>query len=171
MARTTVYFVIALLLVTWLGSVFLPIWLPLGSSKRFLRLLLSDGAVSANYGGTDWPQSRLDESTNKWLAGIRREEQFSWWGFEGEVIYHTPTLVWPDGKLQTTGHHIEYRVQTPAWIWILLLTYPAIVLIRGPLRRRRRRKRGLCLQCGYNLTGNTTGVCPECSQKIEGDDG
>ena len=40
---------------------------------------------------------------------------------------------------------------------------------RGPLRRWRRRKRGLCLHCGYNLTGNTSGVCPECAQKIEGD--
>jgi predicted Zn-ribbon and HTH transcriptional regulator len=32
-------------------------------------------------------------------------------------------------------------------------------------RRRRRRYRlthGLCLTCGYNLTGNVSGRCPEC---------
>jgi len=29
-----------------------------------------------------------------------------------------------------------------------------------------RLKRNLCLQCGYNLTGNTSGVCPECGKKI-----
>ena len=57
----------------------------------------------------------------------------------------------------------------PHWfISLLLLTYPAIALIRGPLRRRRRRKRGLCLTCGYNLTGNTSRVCPECAAKVEG---
>jgi hypothetical protein len=29
-------------------------------------------------------------------------------------------------------------------------------------RTRRRRDRGLCLACGYNLTGNVSGICPEC---------
>ena len=42
---------------------------------------------------------------------------------------------------------------------------PAISLFRGPVRRHRRRRRGLCLKCGYNLTGNTTGVCPECGTR------
>ncbi len=48
--------------------------------------------------------------------------------------------------------------------------YPVIAFIRAPLRRyrrRRRRKRGLCLTCGYNLTGNTSGVCPECGTRVE----
>lgn len=44
----------------------------------------------------------------------------------------------------------------------LVATYPATAFIRGPLRRYRRRKRGLCVNCGYNLTGNVSGICPEC---------
>ena len=28
--------------------------------------------------------------------------------------------------------------------------------------RRRRRAMGLCVGCGYDLTGNVSGVCPEC---------
>ena len=35
----------------------------------------------------------------------------------------------------------------------------------GPYRRYRRRKKGLCLTCGYDLTGNESGVCPECGSK------
>ena len=31
----------------------------------------------------------------------------------------------------------------------------------------RQRKKGLCLKCGYNLTGNVSGVCPECGEKVE----
>jgi hypothetical protein len=47
-------------------------------------------------------------------------------------------------------------------IGCILGAYPAISFVRGPLSRRSRRRRGLCLKCGYNLAGNTSGVCPEC---------
>ncbi len=51
----------------------------------------------------------------------------------------------------------------PIWVLAMLLAaYPTIALIRCPLRRNRRRRRGLCVTCGYNLTGNESGVCPEC---------
>jgi uncharacterized paraquat-inducible protein A len=29
-----------------------------------------------------------------------------------------------------------------------------------------RRRRGLCVKCGYDLTGNTSGVCPECGTPL-----
>jgi len=54
-------------------------------------------------------------------------------------------------------------VGLPFWFALTILAgYPMLAFIRGPFRRFRRRRRGLCVQCGYNLTGNTTGVCPEC---------
>ncbi len=31
-------------------------------------------------------------------------------------------------------------------------------------------RQGECQQCGYNLTGNTSGTCPECGTKVETDD-
>jgi hypothetical protein len=34
----------------------------------------------------------------------------------------------------------------------------------GAIRRRLRRRTGDCRRCGYNLSGNTTGVCPECGK-------
>ena len=40
----------------------------------------------------------------------------------------------------------------------------------GPLWRRRRRRlreRGLCMNCAYDLTGNESGVCPECGTEVE----
>lgn len=44
----------------------------------------------------------------------------------------------------------------------LFAAYPALAFIRGPLRRWHRRRRGGCAKCGYDLTGNTSGACPEC---------
>lgn len=49
----------------------------------------------------------------------------------------------------------------------LLAVYPSLAFIRGPVRRYRRRRRGLCARCGYNLTGNVSGVCPECGAKAQ----
>ena len=36
------------------------------------------------------------------------------------------------------------------------------------IRRRRARliRAGLCRSCGYDLTGNTSGVCPECGTPV-----
>ena len=33
---------------------------------------------------------------------------------------------------------------------------------RPALGREERRRRGLCVRCGYDLTGNVSGTCPEC---------
>ena len=54
----------------------------------------------------------------------------------------------------------------PRWFPFLLCplfaAYPTLAFVRGPVRRWRRRRRGCCIVCGYNLTGNVSGVCPEC---------
>ena len=54
-------------------------------------------------------------------------------------------------------------VTIPLWMpLIVFATYPTLAFIRGPLRRRHRSRRGLCVQCGYNLTGLPEPRCPEC---------
>jgi hypothetical protein len=42
---------------------------------------------------------------------------------------------------------------------------PGIILLYMRERCRRARLFPLCPQCGYNLTGNTSGVCPECGAR------
>ena len=81
---------------------------------------------------------------------------------------------WPDTRQLTMfpkyvrGMGMTAAVKLPLWMFfVLFAAYPAITFIRGPLRRWRRRKRGECANCGYNLTGNVTGVCSECGTKIE----
>jgi predicted Zn-ribbon and HTH transcriptional regulator len=36
----------------------------------------------------------------------------------------------------------------------------------GRKLRHHRRRRGLCHRCGYDLTGNTSGRCPECASAV-----
>ena len=52
--------------------------------------------------------------------------------------------------------------------WLLAACFgllPAFAV--GAFAKRRIRKyRGGCAKCGYNLTGNTSGVCPECGAEV-----
>lgn len=55
----------------------------------------------------------------------------------------------------------------PGWYpAVALSAYPMWMLIRGPGLRHRRRRRNQCLRCGYDLTGNVSGVCPECGTPV-----
>ena len=49
----------------------------------------------------------------------------------------------------------------------------AVATVAGinTFQRRRvaaRRSAGLCVRCGYDLTGNVSGVCPECGTRPSG---
>lgn len=60
--------------------------------------------------------------------------------------------------------------RAPPWVlFMLLAAYPIVAFVRGPVRHwrhRRLKKRGSCIRCAYDLTGNVTGVCPECGTAI-----
>jgi hypothetical protein len=56
--------------------------------------------------------------------------------------------------------------------WLLALAFgllPAIHLARAANRYRlaqQSRRKGHCLVCNYDLTGNVSGTCPECGTKV-----
>lgn len=60
----------------------------------------------------------------------------------------------------------EYGLSIPL-LGILLAAYPTIAFARGPFRRWCRRRRNACLGCEYDLTGNESGICPECGIELE----
>jgi hypothetical protein len=64
----------------------------------------------------------------------------------------------------------EVVVRFPLWLPVILFAFlPIRAFIRGPIARRRLRRRrdlGQCIGCGYDLTGNVSGVCPECGAAI-----
>ena len=56
----------------------------------------------------------------------------------------------------------------PLWELAALAALLPLLWTRSHLRelRRRRQRLGLCRSCGYNLTGNTSGLCPECGTPV-----
>jgi hypothetical protein len=58
----------------------------------------------------------------------------------------------------------RYSVQVPHYAVVIAAGVPPVARLRSHRRRRGGDTRGLCTGCGYNLTGNVSGVCPECGR-------
>jgi hypothetical protein len=64
------------------------------------------------------------------------------------------------------GDALQIRLRT--WVPLVVFgVYPLIAFTVRPLRWWRRRRGGLCIKCGYDLTGNVSGVCPECGTEVK----
>jgi hypothetical protein len=64
-----------------------------------------------------------------------------------------------------------YEVKTTGTAHWLIIPFPWLVLVVATacsyMAHQRRRLRGtVCQECAYDLTGNKSGVCPECGAKI-----
>ncbi len=77
-------------------------------------------------------------------------------GFHGPDFAYEVTQT-PRGTLKLAIARI------PFWFLLLLTAVPTAWLWH---RDRRRIPPGCCLRCGYDLTGNTSGVCSECGNKF-----
>jgi len=89
-----------------------------------------------------------------------------WYGrlFVDRKIIEQPVLVWPfhlspilcvDGSGRLT-------LRLPLYLPLLATVCVGAFPVLPPVLRRRRRRAGLCVKCSYDLTGNESGVCPEC---------
>ena len=105
------------------------------------------------------------------LVGVGAKWEVDGLGFSVSYVSRvvtTTTSGFPNyirSPLPTSEHHGARSLSLTIPLWMPLLLFaacPTIAFIRGPVRRWRRRKRGECVACGYNLTGNVSGVCPEC---------
>lgn len=80
-------------------------------------------------------------------SGLRAQFKFEW-----------PTLLTPE----------YHSIPSGAWVtvplWIPLLTFAAVAFVAW--RSHRNRPPCVCLKCEYDLTGNVSGVCPECGESL-----
>jgi hypothetical protein len=104
-----------------------------------------DGTVGMS-GGPGWPRPKCPRDVSLRFPGFTFHH-FTW---PGE---------WPTGTYWTFAVALIYPL-------ILTAIMPTLWLARYA-RTRRRRAAGLCSGCGYSLTGNISGVCPECGKVNE----
>jgi len=103
--------------------------------------------------------------TSVWLGRPTQTEKEDGWkcravGFE---LSYGGTYARPDSL---NLRHDRYALQIPFLaLFACFLIYPVVVFIRGDFRRN---PPGCCQHCGYNLTGNVSGRCPECGSSVAG---
>ena len=72
----------------------------------------------------------------------------------------------PFGGLPSTERTLYddgIEIYTPMWLWFLLFLAPTVWLW---YRQAGRPSPTACKHCGYDLTGNVSGRCPECGQPL-----
>ncbi len=62
----------------------------------------------------------------------------------------------------------DRNVLMPIWECFALTSVMPLIGLYQLVRRMNRGVRGLCPTCSYNLTGNSSGVCPECGTAAAG---
>lgn len=148
-------------------------------------------ASTGNLRGVTWEISLPDElAVNSVWIGVRdRSVHLSWYRGHQEAritrtryFYHGP---WPAG-IRTWVMRRPYKLRLPDGtniacksisqvffelpllsLCLISAIYPIIVFYCGPLRLWKRRRKGWCLECGYDLKGNVSGICSECGQPTE----
>ena len=82
------------------------------------------------------------------------------WAIHGELMKRgrLAAVIQHDGGVTVSGATLRFSL---AWLIPPFAYLPAAFCVRR-WRKRWRRMHGRCIECGYDLTGNTTGTCPEC---------
>ena len=81
-------------------------------------------------------------------------------------VYHSlPGVYWMSGNQKSAGGPRYFQGCTVRHCWpTVIFAIPPFLALAAKLRRKKRTEE--CETCGYNLTGNVSGVCPECGSKI-----
>ena len=89
----------------------------------------------------------------------RLRRWMKWVGLVGcGVMFYVYQAEWIDGRGQSGEFDLPWLCFLAAFVVVTAAT--AILWHRG-----QRYPRGHCQVCGYDLTGNVSGVCPECGAK------
>ena len=130
-------------------------------------VILSAGTVVYLLASSKRPAAAVRRTT-KWLGlGICAAVVVWWFVVKEDIrlgnlrLQPRPATVFPDPWTCAAGH-AHWGI--PAWIAVMLAGVPTAVLWQ--FDRRKTIPPGHCRSCHYNLTGNVSGRCPECGEKV-----
>ncbi len=131
--------------------------------------LVSSRSLSVEYVGNA-NYFLLTMGTMHWYDGVNPSAQKGWAVHSVSASSRAPWPLWlRSGCLWPSVAQNPGRasvIYIPLWLPFLIVMIPTALL----WWRDRRLPPGHCQRCGYNLTGNVSGRCPECGDPVRGCD-
>jgi hypothetical protein len=90
----------------------------------------------------------------------------SWRTFDNRSLTVDSPIWFPFYSSQVGPAPSFSLIALPLWLPILIVAIPTYLMWRKDHNRPRK---GQCIKCRYDLTGNTSGICPECGTLIASD--
>jgi len=149
----------------WASSYFAPTSLS-GQIETWGTLEFDHGLMLVDIEREVWcGDDRSPRSTSAslyWGFLMKTPDEPGWpsthWGFGGH--YHSTTL--PESDRSGMKRSESFKLAAPLWLGWLLFTLLLVMLFRWRRRIILRAARDCCSTCGYDLTANVSGICPEC---------
>jgi hypothetical protein len=95
------------------------------------------------------------------------------WGAEGHLLIYRDWPYIPEWNFLgfRTIHNVEYGTGwiIPCWFLCAVTSLLPILWVIWLVQHRRTGQKDVnanCRSCGYSLTGNTSGTCPECGTAV-----
>lgn len=136
------------IMLMWTASMWLGCQTTFCPRKKYEALLCGGNLVFVSSKSTNIPSSgplrvRMLRCRPNWRGGLSMPR------------YHEITLIGPDP--------FERIWILPLWMVALAVGGVTVIIAWRPLAR----SKGLCPICRYNLSGNVSGVCPECGTPVD----
>ena len=144
--------------------------IPLGSEPE-LRISSNRGVV-ALIAASSWKSERL-----KWYSyansAVQQHYDFAEASFGRSIDSHDYSFSFKRREVTMPGGNslTLTSLTFPHWLLVSLLAMlPVSRFFVDRIRNWNRRRKGLCLACGYDLTGSTSTVCSECGAPVYADE-
>jgi len=116
------------------------------------------------YGDFDWlGQINASESDGLiYRHWAKPSRALMWWDWRG--FYYETNQIYVNGNDKAVG--VMWNVGAPYWFVVGVTAILPLIWTGQRIRRIRRTSGSHCSVCSYDLTGNTSGTCPECGSPI-----
>ena len=140
-----------------------------------IGLLLSVGLWAVSYLNVEYVSSRRQINSVRVANGLLRVSQSmliyedsdpSWLGLHSSGFSGFDTSWTPSYSYNKNSRFSNWRLAIPFWIPTSLFSVILLPSLVQSYRRRKRKKLGLCVKCGYDLRASKD-RCPECGQGTE----